>query len=129
MENKDTEFEKDFLNFLNKLKINLSHIPIETQEVIINKLCKEWLPDYLKDIKKGYIYCNNCKKYFKKEEFKEITKVEKNIETTYSDAGYGDDDKYGEVEYLVYYQVCPNCKHETPVGKMYIRTLWERNYR
>ena len=59
-------------------------------------------------------------KKFKKEVIKEIRR-----ETTYRDAGYGDDDMTGDVEYLIEYIVCPLCGHKKQKDKWRLRIIRE----
>jgi hypothetical protein len=47
-------------------------------------------------------------------------------ETTFIDAGYGDDDMIGDVTYLMEYNECPMCKKPIRMKKEYLYTQNER---
>ena len=80
---------------------------------LINSLDK-WLEHESDILEDGCLYCSKCKKWYdKKESINKIkTMLSKNV-LTFSDAGYGDDDRYGDVTYLIYYHKCPYCHEET----------------
>lgn len=102
------EFEQLFLKSLEKVKTIFTDVPIEIQEKLIKKIQYEWLPSYLEEIKQGQMYCYHCKRYFEdRKEIKVTAKIRKSIVSC-----YGDDDRYEEVEELVYYKTCPYCKGE-----------------
>lgn len=67
--------------------------------------------------------------YSLQKDFKEEVNTEIRRETTYTDAGYGDDDKIGDVEYRITYSICPLCQKKTQENKMFIRILWEKGRR
>lgn len=101
--------KKDFEKYLNE---QFREIPLEEQERLLIKMEREWIPSILKRKLEKYTMCDSCKKYSLTKRFKTITIKNRRIETTYRDAGYGDDDMIGEVEYLYYYLVCPICGYE-----------------
>ena len=78
---------------------------------------------------KNYILCNHCNKYCLKKDCKRQDIREVRVETTFTDCGYGDDDKMGEVEYLVTYSICPRCGGKQQTSKLYLRTICEWNRR
>ena len=101
--------KKEFTSYI---KTNINNLSIEKQIEILNKIQEEYVPYIQERILKNKILCCNCDKYSNKVKFKTITKQENRIETTYTDAGYGDNDMYGGVEYLVKYRICPLCGFE-----------------
>lgn len=114
--------KKEFEKYINSKLRNMS---IEKQEELLRKIKDKWIPELLERKLKNYTKCNKCGKYSLTRKFKTITNTETRIETTYVDAGYGDDDRQGEIEYLVYYSVCPVCGNKKEERKNYIRLLWE----
>lgn len=116
-----TEFNK----FLSE---TIGNLPIEKQEKELDKLTK-YKEDYLAKLKKNHTCCTKCHKYSKTKEFTQVNEVRRNIETTFTDAGYGDDDRYGEVEYIYQYLICPICKFKNYKNRIYVRTLWEKTRR
>ena len=88
-------------------------------EVVIEELQKaidkiQSLKDKkLKKFKELYFKCPGCKKLSLYKDVKEVSRKEFRIETTYTDSGYGDDDRTGKVWYLNFYRVCPHCNKET----------------
>ena len=74
-----------------------------------------------------YKKCPNCGKYSLIKKYKDEYEKKTNIENTYTDAGYGYNDRYGEVEYVYHYLVCPNCGDKKVIYKNYIRTIWEKS--
>ncbi|MDO4282017.1 MAG: hypothetical protein Q4D02_00085 [Clostridia bacterium] len=115
--------KREFEKFINQ---NLRNLSIEHQEELLIKIKDKWIPEVLERKLKNYTKCVKCGKYSFTRKFKTITVLETRIETTYVDAGYGDDDKYGEVEYLVEYSVCPICGYRKEKKKCYMRTIWEK---
>lgn len=104
---------------------NLKGISLEDKEKLLLKIQKEWIPSILDGLKKKHTYCNYCKKYSYTSKFKKIQEIETCTEITYWDCGYGDDDRYGEVEYLVEYLKCPLCGKEKEVNRKYMRLIRE----
>ena len=87
----------------------------------------EVLDELKEDVKKGQIYCPECKQYYPEKNFSIEHDIHSVEQATYIDAGYGDDDRWGEVEYAFTYLVCPkNCNHKIEKERTYIRTLWEK---
>lgn len=91
----------------------------------IKELTSDIVDELSEDILKDQIYCKYCKKYYPAGEFYDKAEKIRNVETTYTDCGYGDDDMIGEVEYLVEYKVCPK-SHKNEVKRHYLKTLWEK---
>jgi hypothetical protein len=94
---------------------------------LINRLVK-WLGNESDIIKNNCWYCSKCKQWYDKKEFinKTKTRLIRNV-LTFSDAGYGDDDRYGDVTYLVYYHECPYCHEETEDRKITLKIENERD--
>ena len=72
-------------------------------------------------------YCPHCKKIVSYD-FKDISNASTEIEynkCVYTDGAYGDNDKFGDVEYAVYYKKCPYCFNEYVIQKTYLRTFKE----
>lgn len=94
--------------------------------LILEKIQKKWTPDIINDKLKKYKLCKKCHMYSLQKDFKEEVNKEIRRETTYTDAGYGDDDKIGDVEYMITYSICPLCQKKTQEDKIFIRILWEK---
>ena len=126
--------KKDFKAYIDE---KLSDMNLSRQIEELKKLQNVYIPELINARKKKlgtwvppkdkdkYIYCEKCKKYHLKTKWKERIAKEVREVTTYIDAGYGDDDKMGDVEYMVRYHICPVCKAEKETSKMYIKTLRE----
>lgn len=87
----------------------------------LNVIKNVWIPEYINNLLKNYTLCKNCNKYFKKEDYKDFYKVENYFTPTYIDYGYGEDNEYEYVDFLVKYSVCPNCKNKEYKSKMQIK--------
>lgn len=111
--------------FLQFLKENLGNLSIEKQEIILKKI-SSWVEEYRNNIKKNYTYCDKCKKYHKTKDFEQLHDIHTEIVTTYTDCGYGDDDRYGEVEFSFTYSTCPGCGYKKEINRYPLRTLWEK---
>lgn len=118
--------KKDFEAKLNSMICNL---PLEKQIKTLEDISRKWIPSLIEKKKKNYTFCHECKKYSLNKKFKTVTRGEIHRVPTYRDAGYGDGDLYGDVEYLVHYSICPICGKETFVKKIYVRTLAEYDRR
>lgn len=68
--------------------------------------------DYRKEKLKNLEYCDKCHEYYAKNQWKEIQRKETHNECTFTDAGYGDDNLFGDVTALYIYKICPMCKKE-----------------
>ena len=71
--------------------------------------------------------CPHCKQIVSYD-FKDFSKVDKEIEydkCIYTDGGYGDDDRFADVEYAVFYKKCPYCSNDYLVNKIFLRKLKE----
>lgn len=106
-----TEIKKQFSDFLKTLKDEDVNV-----EVFNLKLVGECLHDFstrLEDrkyrITKNYHYCNNCSKYVKTKKSTFRVSSSLAIVQTYSDSGYGDDDRYADQVVYKTYAPCPNC--------------------
>lgn len=95
-------------------------------EVVIEELQKaidkiQSLKDKkLKKFRELYFKCPGCKKLSLYKDVKEVSHKEFRIETTYTDSGYGDDDRTGKVWYLNFYMVCPHCNKETFKNRVFL---------
>ena len=58
-------------------------------------------------IEEGYTYCPKCEEWYKDKAWETDIKQEVRNICTYHDAGYGDDDRYEDVNCTVTYMVCP----------------------
>lgn len=114
---------KEFFSFLD------SKLEGKTLEQKVNEIdkinAKEWFEQYLDHLTKNMIFCPECKKYVSEKKFKKEVIKEIRRETTYRDAGYGDDDRTGDVECLVEYIVCPLCGHKKQKDKWRLRIIRE----
>ena len=130
--------KKDFKKYIEE---NIGDLSLERQIKELQKVQKVYLPEFINARKRKegtwipptdkekYIFCDECKKYHLKSKWKEEYIREVREVTTYIDAGYGDDDREGEVEYMVRYHTCPQCGQKTETSKHYIKTLREWNRR
>lgn len=78
-----------------------------------------------KDKKGNLIWrkCSHCKKYFKVNT-KDIFKTNSvRLINTYTDTGYGDDDRYADAVYIQIKSHCPLCKKEVTLDDKYSHTL------
>lgn len=116
----------NFKEFEKILSPHLTVLCLEKQIELLTKIQKVWIPKLINKKLKNYTICSKCKKYSLTKNFKSIDEVETFTETTYTDAGYGDDDKIGEVTYLITYAICPKCGNKKEVKKMYMYTQNER---
>lgn len=96
-----------------------------TEQINALEKMKTWLDELIKEKKEKNIYCSNCKKYSSESRFKKVYEHEVRHQAIYIDAGYGDDDTHGEVEYFVTYSVCPCCGYKKEIEKRYLKTLSE----
>jgi len=130
--------KKDFKKYIEE---NLSGLCLERQIKELQKIQNVYLPELINAKKKKqgtwisskdkdkYILCKKCGKYYLKTKWKEEYVKEVREVTTYIDAGYGDDDRMGDVEYMVVYNTCPECGERIETAKYYIKTLREWNRR
>lgn len=116
----------NFKDFETTLSSYLSVLSLEKQIELLTKMQTVWIPKLMDKKLKNYTLCHECKKYSLTKSFKSKEEVETYTETTYIDAGYGDDDKIGEVTYLITYSICPNCGSKKQLKKMYLYTKNER---
>jgi len=130
--------KKDFKKYIDE---NISELSLDRQIKELQKIQNVYLPELINARKKKqgtwippkdkekYIYCDKCRKYHLKSKWKEEYVKEVREVTTYIDAGYGDDDREGEVQYMVRYHTCPVCGEKIETAKHYIKTLREWNRR
>lgn len=119
----------------------LSGMSLDKQIEELQKLQNVYIPELINARRKKqgtwvppgeeykYIYCDKCQKYHLKTKWKVSYSKEIRTEPTYIDAGYGDDDMMGDVEYMITYHRCPICGYEKETSKLYIKTLREWNRR
>lgn len=105
----------------------IKDLPLEKKEAQLLKIQKEWIPSIREDMLGKYKKCHACGKYFLPRQFKKQTSRENRIMTTYTDCGYGDDDRHGLVECLVTYETCPGCGKSWETECLKLRILWEKN--
>lgn len=74
----------------------------------------------------GMRRCPKCGKYTAEEQWKTESRTETSIECTHVDAGWGDDDCFGEVKRLNTYKTCPECGHEVNIDSMWLSTCNEK---
>lgn len=130
--------KKDFNKYIEN---NLNGLPLEKQIKILRKIQENYLPTLIhskqrklgvwipQEEKENYMFCEKCKKYILKKKCKREYIKEIRTEMTYIDAGYGDDDKMGDVEYGVIYVTCPVCGNKQEEKKYYIKKVKEWNRR
>lgn len=115
--------EIDFINYLDE---SIKSLSLEKQKLILEEMKNKWISKYIEEKFKMYSLCNGCGKYSLTEDNKKIFEIEDHTEAIHIDAGYGDDDTYGKVRYLVEYSICPNCLKKTEKSKELIRILSEK---
>lgn len=96
-----------------------------TEQINTLEKMKTWIDEIIAEKKAKKIYCNNCNKYIPESKFQRTSEHKIRNEAIYIDSGYGDDDTYGEVEYLVKYITCPLCGNKEEVNKIYLRVISE----
>lgn len=89
------------------------------------------IPDFIKgerrqDVREGHIYCAGCLELRPESAFHEEQRTETNIEQTHTDAGWGDDDKFGEVTRLNTYRICDACGQESKIDSVHLSTRNEK---
>ena len=128
--------KKDFTRYINA---NLKMLSLDKQIKVLEKM-QSWVLELLhtKQKKAGtwiepsernkYVYCEKCKTYYLKENIKSEYRNEIRVVTTYTDCGYGDDDRLGEVEESVEYKACPRCGHIKEMSRYRLRVVkeWSR---
>ncbi len=113
--------KKEFENYIYQ---QMHFFTIDEQVKLLEKIKNEWIPDLINKKTKNYSKCPICKKYALKKRFKKRSfYVVKEDVLVFSDAGYGDDDEYADVKYLVTYATCPLCGKETEVSSQYIEKI------
>ncbi len=130
--------KKDFATYITS---RLGGLSLEKQIEELEKVQKVYLPEMIlkkrqqlgtwipPEKAKDYVLCRHCQKYYLKatceqQDFKEVR-----TEITARDCMYGEDDRIGEVEYLVTYGVCPRCGGKQEIKKWYLRAICEWNRR
>lgn len=98
-------------------------------EAIASKHCNifsQAICETKEKLTRGMCRCPECGKHTAEEQWKTESRTETNIECTYTDAGWGDDDCFGEVERLNTYKTCPECGHEVKINSMWLATRNEK---
>ena len=116
----------DYIEFKFKEYVEtlIKNLPMEEKEIMLNNM-STIIPSIKNEIFKGYILCPYCKKYSKEDDFK-IECYDKIIkEPTYIDAGYGDDDRIGDVKYKWFDKICPICQNHIFHNKIFMEILNE----
>lgn len=127
----DNNLDKDVLE---KLKNNLRTLfnedlrmmSIGTRASYIDYIQEEIIPQLKDELTKETTYCPHCHDYYLSSQWEKSLKMETFEETTFIDAGYGDDDMIGDVTYLMEYSECPMCKKSIRTKKEYLYTQNER---
>lgn len=81
------------------------------------------------EVQDGFIYCAGCDLLVPEDEFHEDTRKVTTHECTYTDAGYGDDDMFGDVTRLVTFRVCDRCGDEVQTESHHLYTENEHRHR
>ena len=130
--------KKDFTKYIDK---QLEGKCLEQQAAELYKIKDKYIPELIQkrlkklnlwvepEMKDKYLCCRECGRYSLLKKCKQESQTEIRTETTYIDAGYGDDDMMGEVEYLVFYITCPLCGKKQEKSKYYKRKIREWNVR
>lgn len=111
--------------FISYVQTRIKNLSLEEKKRILDNAKDEWIPSIINDVFNDKTFCNKCNKYSNTSDFKETHQREYRQEYTYTDAGYGDNDRYGEVEYLVYYNECPLCQAKKQIKKVFKKVVWE----
>ena len=75
------------------------------------------------DLVKGKCFCSKCKHFFKPNPKKWYDSSHIENRTCYTDAGYGDDDRYCDYTITEYFQLCPNCNAPVKVDDGWIERV------
>lgn len=130
--------KKEFTSYITKCFEGLS---LERQIKELEKIQTQYIPEAINKRKKKlglwidpekkseYFMCKKCHKYSPLKKVKSDFVDEIREEYTYRDAGYGDDDRIGEVLYSVEYVTCPKCGHRQEIKKYYKKLLRDWNAR
>lgn len=111
--------KQDFKTFINQ---NLKDLPLEKQEILLDKMLHKWLPDIVgkfnDKIEKNYRKCQKCGKYSIIKNTKSILETEVHHDVlVYANAGYGDDDEYADITYSICYSICPFCGGKSELNR------------
>lgn len=78
------------------------------------------------NILQQHYHCDQCKEYFPKNNVKVEEKIETHYECVFTDAGYGDDDRFADVTYSYIYGICPYCGSRNFIKRIYLYSNNER---
>ena len=107
--------KEEFLN----LSLKEQYSTIAQLRESLNALTKE----VDKNRRENYVYCCQCKDYYKKLGAKKVVKTVKDFHLVCQDAGYGDDDVFVKTEDRNLFSVCPYCGFETYLETLYSKTI------
>lgn len=115
------EIKNDYKSFLvSYIKNN----ELEDQINILNEIKNnsfEIINEILNEKTKNKVYCKECKKYFNSNNIFYEEKTIKDVLTS-ADAGYGDNDEYGDITWLFSYYMCNKCNNKIFKDKQYLYT-------
>lgn len=126
--------KKQFIAYINSQMEGMTY---EKKMALLRKIEGNYVPELMRKYseKEGYwvpkekehlyFHCKKCKKYTLKKDCKSESEKKVNVETTYTDCGYGDDDMLGEVERLIVYTTCPHCNTRQKTKDYFLRIIRE----
>lgn len=114
IKNPDINIELKSLNDLQSVCEGLEYLVEQRKKALIEKTVKGNLI---------YHKCGHCKKYFKLNPKDCYQTQEVHNISTYTDAGYGDDDRYANAVYNITKVKCPLCKKEVTLENKYSYTV------
>ena len=103
--------------FFNFLDTSLRELSLEEKTDICQKIREDWIKDYTSMLLQGEKYCEHCKKYYKKSQFKYIEETELFLDNYEGEL---------EAEGIFVYSYCPKCNNKTreyEVSRKIIRWL------
>lgn len=102
-------------------------LPVETRLALIKKY-KTALFEEEFNLKKDNYHCISCGTYFARNEahFESTNETVKG-ECVFRDAGYGDDDRFADCEYVVLRVVCPKCGKKKETARHRLKYMNERD--
>lgn len=111
---KKTEIKKmlntyDIFRRIQNKDVNTELQDLERLEDCVNEISAK-IEQRKHQIKKDRVCCSSCKLYFKPNPKKWYKQERIENRTSYTDAGYGDDDRYADYKITSYYELCPKCQ-------------------
>lgn len=111
-------------DFTGMLHDGMQSMTLEKQLELLDKISSKWIPELRAKLIRNKKKCGKCGKYSPSKDFKGFSRREiVKDQIIYCDAGYGEDDEYGDVEYVVTYSVCPLCGNKVVSNKFLIGTI------